>query len=152
MVSDSPITSFSGPHRFLSNFYPAEVGYGTDTYRTVEHAYQAAKTESTEARRDIRAQPTPGRAKRIGQRVVLRPQWELVKLEVMRGLLIQKFQDPLLRKQLLATSDRQLIEGSTWGDRYWGAVFIPDLLSPVWDGQNNLGKLLMSIREEIRNA
>lgn len=154
MPSDGPITSFSGPHRFLSNFFPAEIEYGAATYRTVEHAYQAAKTEDPLQRQHVGMAPTPGQAKSRGRKVTMRPQWELVKIEVMRGLLRQKFQDPELRGKLLATADRQLIEGNTWGDRYWGAVFTlyPGHPASVLEGENHLGKLLMEIREELRCA
>ena len=60
----------------------------------------------------------------------------------MRTCLIEKFSDPVLRDKLMATGNCQLIEGNTWGDRYWG----------VCDGvgQNHLGRLLMEIRDQIQ--
>jgi len=44
------INTFRGKYRFLSNFYYAEVNYEGIRYPTVEHAYQAAKTLSTDIR------------------------------------------------------------------------------------------------------
>ena len=55
----------------------------------------------------------------------------------------KKFADPELRNLLLATGDEELIEGNYWGDTYWGVC------NGV--GQNKLGKLLMQVREEIKN-
>src|SRR5688500_4824754 len=37
------IDRFSGPNSFLSNFYPCRVTYAGLRFRTVEHAFQAAK-------------------------------------------------------------------------------------------------------------
>lgn len=65
-------------------------------------------------------------------------------LLVMRDLLQQKFSNGILREQLLATGDQELIEGNTWGDTFWGVC--------NGEGQNVLGKMLMNIREELRNV
>lgn len=45
---------------------------------------------------------------------------------------------------LLNTGEAELIEGNTWGDKFWGAVWDKEL---GWVGQNWLGKLLMEERE-----
>ena len=137
----SDITSFTGEYRFLSNFFPAVVTLDGETYPSVEHAYQAAKTTSPIAREAIRTCPKPGQAKRNGRMVQLRPDWEEIKLDVMRDLLWQKFQHYDLREQLLATGDRRLIEGNHWNDTFWGVC--------RGVGQNWLGVLLMEIREEM---
>lgn len=136
----TPITAFSGPYRFLSNFYPSPVTVNGNVYPTVEHAFQASKTTNAIERRRIWNAPTPGVAKRLGRQATLRPDWEAVKIEVMRGLLIEKFEDPVLYDQLRSTDGRQLIEGNTWGDRFWGEC-------PVGHGENWLGRLLMEIRD-----
>ena len=127
------------PYEFLSNFYPAMVDLGGVEYPTVEHAYQAAKTLDEAEREEVRAAPTPGEAKARGQKVTYRVDWEDIKVDVMRGLLRQKFAGPPLRDRLAATAPRTLIEGNTWGDRFWG-VF-------EGDGENWLGRLLMEIRD-----
>src|SRR5580692_6689116 len=95
------IDQFIGPYRFLSNFYSAVVKYKSSDYPTVEHAFQAAKTVDDFTRRLICAAKTPGMAKRLGRRVDLRPEWESVKLDVMLGLLRQKFANDPLKHQLL---------------------------------------------------
>ncbi len=135
------ISSFSGPFRFLSNFWPAPVSLNSLIYPTVEHAYQAAKTLDPDHRQRIRRAPTPKDPKRLGHRLTVRLDWELVKVSTMRRLLIQKFSDPVLATQLLRTAPHTLIEGNTWGDRFWGIC--------EGEGQNWLGRLLMEIRETL---
>ncbi len=139
------VTEFRDEYAFLSNFYPAKVKWGGVVYPTVEHAYQAAKTPSHAMRVRIRMTATPGQVKRLGRRVILRPNWDVVKLTVMRLLLIRKFSDPVLRERLLATGDAVLEEGNRWGDTYWG-------ICPPGSGhgQNKLGQLLMDVRNKIR--
>ena len=146
MTTLSPITSFHGPHAFLSNFAASPVVLDGETYPTVEHAFQAAKTFDPEQRQMIRDANTPATAKRLGRRVTLRPDWEQVKFDIMRGLLQQKFADPDLRQALLDTGEAELIEGNTWNDRTWGKV----LRQGKWVGKNWLGELLMAIRAECR--
>ncbi len=64
----------------------------------------------------------------------------------MRDLLRQKFARPDLRQALLDTGAAELIEGNNWGDRQWGRV----LVKGKWIGQNQLGKLLMQVRDECQ--
>jgi ribA/ribD-fused uncharacterized protein len=138
----TPISRFTGPYAFLSNFYPVKVALDGEIYFSVEHAYQAAKTCDSYSRKVIQETCAPGQAKRLGKHVTLRPDWEAVKLRVMEDLLRQKF--PLgsaLAEQLLATGDAVLEEGNVWGDRFWG------ICQGV--GQNWLGKLLMQIRADL---
>jgi len=145
VVSRPGITAFDGPYFFLSNFYYSPVEWEGELYSTVEHAFQAAKTLRLEERQKIQLAPTPALAKQLGRRVTLRSDWETIKIEVMRDLLAQKFSDPDLEAQLLATKDAELIEGNTWGDRIWGCV----LIKGVWQGHNHLGKLLMETRAAL---
>jgi ribA/ribD-fused uncharacterized protein len=147
----SEIDSFSGKHRFLSNFYPATVELDGVRYQSVEHAYQAAKTLDLEARVPILTM-TPGQAKSYGRTVKLRPDWELVKLDVMVGLLRQKF-DPArnheLTEWLVATSPRELVEGNTWHDVLWGRC---NCNYHKARGENWLGRLLMEVRAAALTA
>jgi ribA/ribD-fused uncharacterized protein len=133
------ITSFRGQYFFLSNFYQVSIVYYDDEYPSVEHAYQAAKTLDADYRQIIRRAPTPSKAKRLGQIVPVRENWELIKVTVMRNLVYQKFEDPTLYSWLQSTYPAILEEGNYWGDRFWGV----DLEG---NGQNWLGKILMEIR------
>lgn len=141
MLTDG-VNKFRGPYRFLSNFWPSPVILNGITYPTVEHAYQAAKTKSKRLRKEIAACDTPGQAKRAGRKIKLRPDWsDELRLSIMEDLLKKKFSDPILKSMLQDTAGRTLTEGNDWGDKFWGTV------NGV--GENNLGKLLMSIRDCI---
>lgn len=77
----------------------------------------------------------------MGRQAVLRDDWDDIRIEVMRELLIHKFaQEPFMSK-LIETGNAYLEETNTWGDKFWG----------VCDnkGENNLGKLLMEIRADL---
>lgn len=136
------IHEFQGEYRWLSNFWPAPVLLGTLLYPTVEHAYQAAKTHDDTSRSIIRMAPTPGRAKWLGKHMTnLRPDWNAVRVGVMRELIWQKFVDHELATKLLATLPHKLVEGNTWGDTFWGVC--------KGVGENQLGKLLMERRNSL---
>lgn len=143
------ITSFDGVFRFLSNFYHCRVKFDGVEYPSTEHAYQAAKTKDPAQRERIRLQTTCGKAKMLGKKVAMRPDWEAIKVDVMRNLLAQKFlPGSELAAKLLATDDAELIEGNTWGDTTWGCI---KNASGEWVGQNLLGKLLMEQRQGLRS-
>ena len=61
----SKIDSFSGEHKFLSNFYPCNVTLDDIGYPSVEHAYQAAKTLNPEERQIIAETAQPNIAKKL---------------------------------------------------------------------------------------
>src|SRR5688500_1719197 len=133
--------SDAGDHSFLSNFYQ----HGN---WTVEHHYQAAKTDDPQWAARILNAPTPGAAKKLGRKAPLRPTWDDEKIVVMLALLRIKFLWPDLARALIATGDVILIEGNTWGDQYWGCVRV----NGEWVGENHLGKTLMAVRDELRAA
>lgn len=89
-------------------------------YPTVEHACQAQESLDPEVRRQLAELATPGRAKRAGQRVALRADGDDVRIPIMTELLRLKFADPELGQRLLAAGTAELIEGNSWGDRFWG--------------------------------
>lgn len=138
------IREFRGLYGFLSNFWPSPVIWQGVLYPSVEHAYQAAKTDDPAWIARIAAAATPAEAKRLGGRLPVRQTWNRERLAVMEALLRQKFAHPDLRAQLLATGDVQLYEGNAWGDRFWGV----DLRTG--EGRNILGRLLMQIRNDLR--
>lgn len=136
------IDSFRGEFAFLSNFHPSVIYVDGLKYATVEHAYQAAKATDPEHRELIRAAATPGQAKKVGKIVPTRPDWEDVKVGVMKALIRKKFENPFLRPLLLATGDAQLVHEVYWHDKFWGTY--------KGEGQNWLGKILMEVRTEIQ--
>ncbi len=136
------IERFAGPYRFLSNFFPRPLLWEGERYATAEHAYQAAKCSRPDERVMIRNAPSPGAAKRMGRRIAIREDWDAVKEKVMLSIVRAKFEDAYLRRRLAATGTAELIEGNTWGDRFWGVC--------RGEGENRLGKILMKVRSEIR--
>lgn len=135
------IDSFSGDYKFLSNFYEHPVTLSGIAYRCAEGAFQAQKDPSrAEQFKDLSGKD----AKHLGRQVHLNEHWDQIRLCVMDDVLHAKFEDPELRQKLLDTGDAELIEGNTWGDRYWGVC--------DGTGENNLGRLLMELRKELRDA
>lgn len=110
------ISSFTGRYRFLSNFWPVEIFLDGDKYKSVEHAYQAAKTLDDIERFNIRQAPTASEAKKLGRKIKkIRPNWDKIKLSIMESLLRQKFniaKHPILAQALLETYPNELIEGN----------------------------------------
>lgn len=139
MIRKNVIVSFTGEHRWLSNFWPAAVRFGGIIFPTVEHAYQAAKSKDFGVRMKIAHASTPALAKRIGGDLTLRKDFPAIRLDVMRYLIARKFEHADLAMQLIATAPMQLQEGNTWGDRFWGVCY--------GRGENHLGKILMDQRE-----
>jgi len=135
------INNFKGEYRWLSNFHMIEVEWQGHVYQSVEHAYQAAKTDSLIEREEVREAPTCGKAKRLGQKVTMRKFWDDEKVEVMRVLTRKKFQDPGLREKLIQTGRQHLVEKNTWNDTFWGVC--------DGNGENHLGRILMDVRAEI---
>lgn len=136
------ITQFKDRYRFLSNFWMAPVKYDGVDYCSVEHGYQAAKTLDEIWRDKIRAQMSPGMAKKIGKKVPVREDWDAIKLSVMEDLVRQKFTNSIvLRRWLLETGNQKLVEGNAWGDTFWGVY--------KGVGENHLGEILMKIRKEL---
>ena len=139
------ITSFKGIYHFLSNFYLCDIELNGKIYPSLEHAFQATKTHCLADRESIRNASTPAYAKRLGLKVVLRADWEAVKLSIMKRLVSNKFAlNKELADLLRQTGDAELIEGNNWGDAFWGVC--------GGVGRNHLGKILMEVREEIRNG
>lgn len=141
------IASFAGANHFLSNFYPHDFEFEGETYPTAEHAFQAAKTDEPSWKLRIQMAKTPGQAKHLGRRAPLaggKAAWDGRRVEVMRKILKAKFADRVLAGQLLATGDEDLVEGNYWNDTFWGVS--------KGRGQNQLGKLLMELRDELRSG
>lgn len=137
------IDNFQGEYRFLSNFWNHPVTYENATYPNNEAAFQAAKCAHPAQKKMFETMYNPGEAKRAGRRVQLRPDWEDVKVDIMTEIVRAKFAPGTdLAKKLLDTGDAELVEGNTWNDRFWGVC--------RGTGRNELGKILMKIRKELR--
>lgn len=133
-----------GAHRCFSNFYGSRFIYRGSVYSSVEHAFQAQKPEEHERAQAvaIKDAPTPAKARELGRKCTLRPDWDKVKLKIMEEILRCKFTQDLAARSVLRLSyPCQLIEKAPW-DSFWGD-------GKDGQGKNMLGKLLMKIREDI---
>lgn len=132
----------------LSNFSAFKVWWGTRLHDTAEQAYHWAKfPDAPGIRQYIVDARSAHEAFKIAQayKASQRPDWERVRVHVMRDILMSKAKDhEYVRRKLLETGDRELIEDS-WRDDFWG-------WGPNRDGKNMLGKLWMEVRDELRAA
>ena len=135
------IKKFQDEYRWLSNFEPVEVELDGVKYPSVENAYQAAKTLDLEERKQFET-CTSLVAKIRGKNLVMWSLWDSAKLLVMYNICRQKYAQEPYKTLLLETGDQELQEGNWWGDVYWGVC--------RGQGENNLGKLIMKIRNDLR--
>ena len=139
----SVIGPFINEWKFLSNFYPSPVKYEGHLYKSVEHAYQAAKTIDEIERSKFRGNIKASKAKALGKKVTMRKDWESIKLNVMYELIKQKFyKHDDLKETLLITRDIPIAELNSWNDIFWGIC--------NGKGENHLGKILMRVRGELK--
>lgn len=131
----------------LSNFSSFSLFWSGHRFDTSEHLYHWLKFSGRPDIQDaIRKAPSAHEAFKLAERhkADRRHDWDDVKVELMRDILWAKVsQHEYVRRKLLATGDRELVENS-WRDDFWG-------WGPNRDGQNMLGKLWMEIRAELRS-
>lgn len=136
----------------LSNFSAFTLNWRNWRFDTSEAAYHYEKFIGGGARADVIARcilcaSSAHEAFKIAEynKALRRPDWDDVKVGIMRDILRAKAaQHEYVRRKLLATGDRELVEDS-WRDDFWG-------WGPNRDGQNMLGKLWMEVRHELREA
>jgi ribA/ribD-fused uncharacterized protein len=128
----------------MSNFSPHPVTWGGKVYPTSEHLYQAYKFQDETLREKIRLADSPKDAAILGRSLKgMRADWDEIKIGVMKTILEAKlYYNPQLKQELLNTGDAQLVEYSS-KDYFWGC-------GANRTGRNELGKLWMEIRSELR--
>jgi ribA/ribD-fused uncharacterized protein len=132
-------------HYYLSNFSAFMVEFGGVMFPTSEHAYQWCKFLDPLKQRAIQVASSAHDAFKMAERwkPYVRENWPSVRIDLMRDILRHKVdQHEYVRRKLLQTGDRELIENS-WRDSFWG-------WGPERDGENMLGKLWVQIRAELR--
>lgn len=136
----------TGPHGFLSNFYPCDLLIDGIRYHSVEQYYQSMKfTKMPFVRRRILSCVTPkdvfALAKAFSQKID--HDWVTRKEQVMIKGLDAKFSNKDLAKRLLETGNRELIENNP-KDSFWGCGY-------DGYGLNRTGTLLMRKREQLQS-
>lgn len=150
------ITEFRGKYFFLSNFSPCKVEHQGITYNTTETFFVAMKCNNDQMIdgvfytvgdfREKISKLEPAIAKKIGQRIKLRSDWEDKKLQFMEYALREKFKDSELKEKLVLTGNLDILEGNFWHDNFWGQCNCDKCKGK---GKNKLGKLLMKLRSEF---
>ena len=132
----------------FDNFSSFKVEWNGYLFSSVEEAYQAASFMGSDEElvEKIKKSHSADEAQRIAyaNRDKRREDWDDVKISIMEELLRLKIeQNPYVKKKLLQTEDYMIVEDSPKDD-FWG-------WGPNRNGQNNLGKLWMKLREELKN-
>lgn len=142
-INDTGIYGFFDDYRFLSNYHVCPVRIDSRHFKSSEAAYMSFKTTDENLRDTFAGDIKPSDAKRMGNELILRPDWEAMKVLCMTRVLYAKFeQNYILGSLLRSTGNRYLEETNDWNDRFWGA----DVFG---SGHNMLGKTLMFIRDVI---
>lgn len=141
------INRFNNEYLFLSNFYEGDVfEYKGMKFANTEAAFHSQKDLTRQKEFEMLR---PSQSKKLGRRVNLRPDWDEVRVQIMYDVCYAKFtQDEKLKAKLLATGNKHLIEGNYHGDRIWGMTYSQK--TGHWIGENNLGKVLMQLRKDLR--
>ncbi len=145
MQNQTQILFYEREYYFLSNFSAFGVDWKGAFYMTSEHVYQAEKFLDEAVREKIRSAKSAHDAKQIARANIdlCRDDWESAKLGTMKDILLAKVsQHDYIKEKLVSSGDATLIENSPQ-DSFWG-------WGPNKDGQNQLGKLWMEIRSELR--
>lgn len=145
------VRRFRDDYAFLSNFAKCQIrDFEGNVFTSAEAMFQSYKTTDPKERAKF-AKMSPKQAKAAGRKIKLREDWEEIKFDVMWYTVYQKFhQNSILERKLFDTAGMDLIEGNTWGDKYWGAVptKVPmsdgDVITLV--GENRLGQILEQVR------
>lgn len=143
----------------LSQWYPSLFVYKGFCYQNAEQFMMHMKAKmfkDEETASLILKATTPKEMKDLGRQVknFLEVDWiEFRELIVKRGT-IEKFnQNPDLKKYLLSTSGKYLVEASPY-DKIWGIGIDPEKAkkTPInqWKGLNLLGQILTEVREELK--
>ena len=130
----------------FSNFAPYGVALEGKWWRTVEHYFQSMKFHDADYRERIRKSGKPKQAKALGmtREFPLRSDWEKIKDRIMLEAVRCKFEThEHPRNLLLSTKDAKIVENAPM-DAYWG-------IGADGNGLNKLGKILMQVRQELRN-
>jgi len=150
------IKKFRGDNEFLSNFYqrPIVVNFlpayedclaAVFDVPTNEHAFQACKTKDPDQAKLIIQAGDASTAKKLGRQVKLIDDWDTLRIPFMKKVVEAKFKQHIdLKIKLLMTGERELVEGNTWKDEFWGVS------EKTGHGENHLGKILMEVRSEIK--
>lgn len=134
---------------FMSNYYSCEFVMNGIRYKNAEAAFQSHKVP-LEERKQFSDMP-PATAKHFGRHVAFPANWDETRDDVMRRVVMAKFeQNKDLKQRLLETGTQPIEEDTTsWHDNYWGNCHCPKCRNIP--GQNRLGIILMETRDKLKS-
>jgi ribA/ribD-fused uncharacterized protein len=159
--------STSKYYNFLSNFYPCKFTDDEILFKNMEQyfMYQKAKKFDKSAIPHILSETEPRKIQRLGRRIqnFNDEEWNEHKLDFMyKGLQLKFGQNKEILDKLLETGNKTLYEANTY-DRYWGIGCDVETGIRIENGEeilkngklivfgdNNLGELLMKLRDSFR--
>lgn len=136
---------YESNYYLFSNFSAHEIEYNGVLYKTSEHAYQASKFDDEKIRNEIILSKSPLEAKNLANKYkdLVKKDWDNIKVKIMYEIVKTKvLQHKEVRNVLINTGNDEIIENSPI-DYFWGC-------GKDKTGQNQMGKILMKIREELR--
>lgn len=151
LVNDGTVVGFYEREFYVfSNFSSFQVDWRGRVWPTSEHAYQAARymgvaddlVERVAQARSAHEAWELGTKENKSRQL---PDWHNIKIETMYDICRAKLlQNPYVEKKLRLTNNEYLVEDSPV-DSFWG-----------WgedrQGRNELGKVWMKLREELRHG
>lgn len=143
-MANEPVLFYGGNFGCFSNMSSYAVEIDEIVFMTSEHAYQYQKFSDPVIKEKVRDSRSGYEAKMIAvenaKKVI--PNWHEIKVEVMERILRKKLeQHPHIKKKLIETGDREIIEASP-SDDFWG-------WGPNKDGHNHHEKIWMKLRDEL---
>ena len=152
------IVTFFGSNAPFSNFYPSRFEYKGYHLNNSEQAFMLEKAIMFDKGKIpfILAAKSPSEVKKLGRAVENfdAKVWDENRYQIMVDILRAKFANPRLKKILLETGERELVEGSPY-DAIWGVKLdwrSDEILDRnKWRGRNLLGEALIEVRDFYRN-
>ena len=161
---EEPVFFFAGnpalnEHKEFSNMHEAPIQVDGITFPTVEHYFQWSKAKmfgDADIQNKILKTASPKSVKTYGKKVkgFDEEAWNEKKDSVMRTAVKAKLmQHPDILKKLRDTGTRPIAEADPRG-KYWGIGTSSETSKAKdpsrWPGQNKMGKILMELRDELK--
>lgn len=143
--TENKILFYERKYYMFSNFSSFTVEHDGIFWMTSEHAYQAAKFNDETLIKEVQNAKSAHDAFVIARSYddKKRNDWMDIRVETMERIVRAKLQQhKYIQDKLLETGDKEIIENSPV-DSFWG-------WGPNKDGENQLGKIWMRLRAEIK--
>ena len=141
---DNNIIGMFLQYRYLSNFHICHIEYEGLKFTSTEAAYHSAKFNSTKLKQLLSTMGPMESLRESRKHKIDIPNWHSTfKFEVMYDVNWIKFNIPELKNMLLDTENKHIVEKNWWRDIVWGQ-------DADGNGENNLGKIIMKIRDNLK--